>query len=263
MLTIGQLAAYAKVTTRAVRHYHQIGLLAEPERDPSGYRSYGARDVIELIRIRTLAEAGVPLSRVRDLLDADGPDFESATREIDQRLREEIRTLQKHRRRIARLASGDALVLPPVVTDYLDLLRERGVSPAMVEGERDGWLLIAARWPEQLPDLMAVKTAQINDPRVLRLYLLLGRLAEKGGDDDGLSEAVDLMVELFEEAERDGNLVHQGQQMADEAFVELIDSLAGDAPIVQQLRAALVERGWSGWTVNERISRGGDTVAGP
>ena len=30
MLTIGQLAAYAGVTVRAVRHYHQIGLLPEP-----------------------------------------------------------------------------------------------------------------------------------------------------------------------------------------------------------------------------------------
>jgi DNA-binding transcriptional MerR regulator len=27
MLTIGQLASYAGVTIRAVRHYHQIGLL--------------------------------------------------------------------------------------------------------------------------------------------------------------------------------------------------------------------------------------------
>ena len=33
MLTISQLAAYSGVTVRAVRHYHQIGLLPEPERD--------------------------------------------------------------------------------------------------------------------------------------------------------------------------------------------------------------------------------------
>ncbi len=41
MLTIGQLAAYAGVTVRAVRHYHQVGLLPEPERDASGYRRGG------------------------------------------------------------------------------------------------------------------------------------------------------------------------------------------------------------------------------
>ena len=61
MLTIGQLAAYAGVTVRAVRHYHAKGLLPEPIRDPSGYRRYDAAAVVELIRIKTLAEAGVPL----------------------------------------------------------------------------------------------------------------------------------------------------------------------------------------------------------
>src|SRR6266542_919620 len=65
MLTIGQLASYAGVTIRAVRHYHQIGLLLEPDRDASGYRTYDAAAVVRLIRIRTLAEAGVPLTRRR------------------------------------------------------------------------------------------------------------------------------------------------------------------------------------------------------
>ena len=62
MLTISQLAAYAGVTVKAVRHYHAKGLLPEPERDHSGYRRYDAQAVVELIRIRTLADAGVPLA---------------------------------------------------------------------------------------------------------------------------------------------------------------------------------------------------------
>ena len=63
MLTIGQLAAFAGVTIRAVRHYHARGLLAQPDRDASGYRRYDVQAAVELIRIRTLAEAGVPLAR--------------------------------------------------------------------------------------------------------------------------------------------------------------------------------------------------------
>ena len=65
MLTISQLASYAGVTVRTVRHYHQIGLLAEPERDHSGYRSYDTAAVVRLIRIRVSADAGVPLARVQ------------------------------------------------------------------------------------------------------------------------------------------------------------------------------------------------------
>ena len=64
MLTIGQLAGYAGVTVRAVRHYHPIGLLPEPERDASGYRKYDAPAVVSLIKIRTLADAGVPLGQI-------------------------------------------------------------------------------------------------------------------------------------------------------------------------------------------------------
>src|SRR3978361_424556 len=79
MLTISQLASYAGVTVRAVRHYHAKGLLPEPERDHSGYRRYDAAAVVELIRIRTLADAGVPLSRGRALLGA-GEGKYSATR---------------------------------------------------------------------------------------------------------------------------------------------------------------------------------------
>ena len=60
MITIGQVAAYAGVTIKAVRHYHKRGLLEEPPRDSSGYRRYTAQHAIDLVKIKTLAEAGVP-----------------------------------------------------------------------------------------------------------------------------------------------------------------------------------------------------------
>src|SRR5580698_6067843 len=100
MLTIGQLAAYAGVSGRAVRHYHQIGLLPEPERDASGYRRYGATAVVSLIKIRTLANAGVPLSEVGELLSGDGPAFAEAVRRIDGRLRDEVERLETSRKQI-------------------------------------------------------------------------------------------------------------------------------------------------------------------
>src|ERR1700690_1971735 len=103
MLTISQLAAYAGVTTRAVRHYHQIGLVPEPERDASGYRRYGAMAVVSLIKIRTLANAGVPLSEVGEMLPRDGPGFAEAVRRIDGRLRDEVERLETSRNQIAQL----------------------------------------------------------------------------------------------------------------------------------------------------------------
>ncbi len=155
MLTIGQLASYAGVTVRAVRFYHQKGLLPEPERDDSGYRRYDAAAVVELIRIRTLAEAGVPLSRVRELLAADGDAFAAAVEQIDRRLLDEIRALRRHRTRIAQLAAGDSLALPPEAVAYLDQMRELRFPERMVDAERDAWILIAAQLPESMPIYMA------------------------------------------------------------------------------------------------------------
>src|ERR1700754_4726872 len=101
MLTIGQLASYAGVTVRAVRHYHQIGLLPEPERDASGYREYGASAVVSLIRIRTLADPGVPLAKIAGMLDAGEREFAEAVERIDPRLRDEIDRLETSRKQIA------------------------------------------------------------------------------------------------------------------------------------------------------------------
>lgn len=253
MLTIGQLASYAGVTIRAVRHYHQIGLLPEPERDASGYRTYDAVAVLRLVRIRTLAEAGVPLARVRELLDADPETFAAATTEIDRKLRAQIRALQQHRRRIAQLGSGDSLAVPEEVVDYLDRLRAIGVPDTVVEGERDGWILVAARWPEAIPAMMADKVTQLADPKVVRFYQLIGRIEEMWEDEEFLREVADLMSELFEQAAASGELDRQDEHMADAAFIRLMDSFADGAhPAIARLRELIAEHGWTGWTRVEK-----------
>lgn len=262
MLTISQLAAYAGVTVRAVRHYHAKGLIPEPERDHSGYRRYDAAAVVELIKIRTLAEAGVPLARVQELLQADETDFAAAVEEIDRRLRAEIRERQHHRRRIAQLAAGDSLALPAEVVAYLEMLRERGATEEMISPERDAWILMAARWPDLIPAMMVDKVAQLEDPRVVRLYELSGTIAARWDTDPSgadlviqahLEEAADLLHELLQDAETSGHL--SSRQPADPAYNNLMDSFADNAhPAVARLRALLAERGWTGWTrIEKRI----------
>jgi DNA-binding transcriptional MerR regulator len=249
VLTIGRLASYAGVTTRAVRHYHQIGLLPEPERDSSGYRSYDAAAVVRLIRIRTLAGAGVPLARIRQLLDADPDTFAAATKEIDRRLRAQIRALQQHRRDVAQLGSGDSLAVPDEVVGYLDRLRGTGAPEAMVLAERDAWILVAARWPEAIPDFIAQKVAELADPNTVRLYRLIGRITENWEDEELLRETADLMSEMFEQAAAQGQLDWPDEHVRDAEFIHMMDSFAeGSHPAVARLRELIAERGWTGWT---------------
>ena len=171
-LTIGQLAAHTGVTVRAIRHYHARGLLPEPPRDASGYRRYGAPAVVDLVRIKTLADAGVPLARIGQLLDAGPAEFAEAVTAIDQALQARIRQLQRHRRRVARLAQGERLFLPDDIIDILDRLRALGVSEQAVQMERDGWILGSALLAPQLIAAWASqKRAQLDDPGFQRLYL--------------------------------------------------------------------------------------------
>src|ERR1700681_3193245 len=135
MITIGQLAGYAGVTIKAVRHYHKRGLLEEPKRDSSGYRRYTAQHAIELVKIKTLAEAGVPLARVKELLAASPDRFAAAITEIDRTLQERARDLRRTRERIARLNAGDGLFVSADVADYLERLRTLGVSRRAVQSE--------------------------------------------------------------------------------------------------------------------------------
>jgi DNA-binding transcriptional MerR regulator len=171
MITIGQLADYAGVTIKAVRHYHQRGLLEEPPRDSSNYRRYRAEHAIDLIKIKTLAEAGVPLARIKELLGADPDAFAAAITEIDRNLQERAKELRRTRERIARLSAGDRLFVSAEVADYLDQLHELGVSKRTVNMERDGWILMQSASPKDAAAWFADKRDAIGDPEFRAIYL--------------------------------------------------------------------------------------------
>lgn len=254
MLTISQLAAYAGVTVRAVRHYHAKGLLPEPGRDHSGYRRYDADAVVALIRIRTLAEAGVPLSRVQELLDADDEAFATAVAEVDRRLRAEIRERQRHRERIARLAAGDSLALPPEAVAYLQRLRDLGVPEEMVAAERDAWILVAAKVPDQMPLHMEAKNAQLDDPGVVETYRELAEVVTWAADDPRLDAAADRLTAELEavpdEAWDGGGLPDELADLLDAVF---LDKVPGARRILRRLE----HNGWTGWTNIRRTTSGG------
>lgn len=252
MLTISQLAAYAGVTVRAVRHYHAKGLLPEPERDHSGYRRYDARAVADLIKVRTLAEAGVPLSRVHELLGASDAEFAAAVEEIDRRLRAEIRERQEHRKRIARLAAGDSLALPPEAAAYVARLRELGVGEAVVDAERDAWILVAAQLPERMPFYMAMKQQQLDHPDNLAIYRELSAVIEWPPDDPRLPALCDRLVavfETFDEADQDDY-----DRMPADLAALLDAAFYAKVPAAHRIARLLRERGWAGWTNLERIA---------
>jgi DNA-binding transcriptional MerR regulator len=251
MLTISQLARYAGVTVRAVRHYHQIGLLPEAERNRSGYRTYDASAVVRLVRIRTLADAGVPLARVQELLDADENEFARGVKEIDKELRADIRRLQDNRGRIARLAAGESLALPPSVVGYLDRLRSLGVADRYVVMERDAWIMVAAQIPHLIDEYIAKKHEDLDDPDMVVFYRLVSEAIDWPVDDPRIVELADVLERLMYRALEKGDTA---DDELDDGFVALLDATTADAaPASERLLQILEERGWKGWTRIERV----------
>lgn len=148
--------------------------------------------MVDLIRLKTLADAGVPLARVSELLRAEPEQFSSAIDEIDRGLRDEIRRIQRHRMLVARLAAGDSLALPDEVVDYLARLRRLGMSERIIEVERDGWILLTVHFPDRVTEWIGLKQQALNDAEFRDLYLTFDRSFDWQPDDprlSGLAEA--------------------------------------------------------------------------
>lgn len=75
--TINKLSKMAGVSTRTLRYYNEIGLLAPARVTDSGYRVYGETEVDALQQILFYRALGVELLQIKKLLHADS--FDKAT----------------------------------------------------------------------------------------------------------------------------------------------------------------------------------------
>ncbi|MFI2713962.1 MerR family transcriptional regulator [Micromonospora sp. NPDC018662] len=95
-----EIAQLAGTTLRAVRHYHEIGLLAEPRRRSNGYKQYGVAHLVRILRIKRLTDLGFSLSQIATMQDTDDQPVE-ALRTLDAELAATIERLQRARLELA------------------------------------------------------------------------------------------------------------------------------------------------------------------
>lgn len=195
VITIGQLAAYVGVSIKTIRVYHDKGLLPEPDRDASGYRRYDADDAIDLIKIRTLAEAGVPLSRIRELRAAADGEFREALSEIDEELTARIRDLRATQVRLRRLAAGQLAPVPAEVAAHLEHLARWGFTPRWVDLQRDLWILVFATHPDHAITLFHDQAESLADPVLRQLFLDYDHVHDLDAQDPRIDDLARRMVE--------------------------------------------------------------------
>lgn len=192
-----ELASLAGVTVRALRHYHQVGVLEEPERELNGYRQYGVHDLIRVVRIRSLAGLGVPLDEMADLLDdsRQGGAAEVLER-LDEELAGQIERLTAQRDLIARLREGP--VVPDVPPELAQFLAHVAVSPVRDAArlDRDQAVLLAHLVGEDGMAHLVDYYELINDPELQPVLAELTERFEALGPSSS-AEEIDGYVDSF------------------------------------------------------------------
>ncbi|GAA3061141.1 MerR family transcriptional regulator [Pseudonocardia yunnanensis] len=110
-----ELADLAGTTVRAVRHYHDVGLLEVPRRRANGYKQYGVAHLVRVLRIKRLADLGFTLPQIAELGDADQHPRE-ALRGLDAHLARTLDRLQDVRTEVRHILQQAAPTdLPPAL----------------------------------------------------------------------------------------------------------------------------------------------------
>ncbi|OZM70270.1 MerR family transcriptional regulator [Amycolatopsis antarctica] len=128
-----QVAELAGTNLRTVRHYHELGLLAEPERRHNGDTYYGMTELMGVLRIRRLTELGYSLRQIAALDRADKRPGGSL-RSVDATLAATVDRLRRARFDLAIRLRGDGSARLPSEAAAAGLSEaDRAFSAVMAE----------------------------------------------------------------------------------------------------------------------------------
>ncbi|MFD7538627.1 MerR family transcriptional regulator [Streptomyces sp. NPDC059819] len=209
-MRISEIAGLVGVTTRAVRHYHHLGLLPEPARLANGYRQYSVRDAVALARIRRLTELGLGLDEVRDVIADDaGHELAEVLGELDADLARQEAEIRPRRARLAvlltRAADGRLTAedeLSPELAHFCAQLGPLDSDSPMAAKDRELLALMeTAASPEERGRIAAAMRSMAAAPgaaeRARRVYALLDDLADADPVDPRVETAARALADCL------------------------------------------------------------------
>jgi DNA-binding transcriptional MerR regulator len=156
-LLIGEVAELLGITPKAIRHYEKLELLDKPQRSKSGYRLYGADDLLRLHRIKKLQSLGLSLERVKGILGkgGSGAEFGSVLEALLGEIESQIEHLKQRRDLLQRMLDEDEPSEAGKEPYMLELARRHlgerlnEAGPEVLEQEKQFWATLDAfRWPQ-------------------------------------------------------------------------------------------------------------------
>jgi DNA-binding transcriptional MerR regulator len=202
MLQAQQFAELAGVTVRTLHHYDRLGLL-RPRRTEAGYRVYRESDLERLEQIVALKFVGLPLKRIKTLLERDNPELAEAlprqrlVLEAKRKLIDRaIHAIQDAERTLASGQRPDAAILKKIIEviemqdnanwseqyyseEALAKLKEREWTPELQEQT-------TKKWTELFRDVEASLDEDPGSEKSQELAARWGALIQDftGGDPD-------------------------------------------------------------------------------
>ncbi|HEY3143785.1 MAG TPA: MerR family transcriptional regulator [Acidimicrobiales bacterium] len=147
-LTIGEFSRMTHLSVKALRHYHDVGLLAPADIDPaSGYRFYDPTQVPTAQAIRRFRDLDMPIEQVRAVLEA--PDLAARNQAIMVHLQHMEDRLEQTQTTVASLRLLlEHQVAEPISVEYRLVEAEPtlSISERIGMDDTDDWL--AAAFPE-------------------------------------------------------------------------------------------------------------------
>jgi len=167
---VGELARKASLTVRTLHHWEEVGLLEPSRRTEAGHRLYGPEAVARLQKIRSLKAVGMGLDEIRQVLDREGPGLDRILRQHRERLRDQIRVLDRLDRRLERVLDildreegvpeDELLELMEMMTaverhftsEQMEVLaaREETLGPEAIQAAQAEWPVLIAKMREEM-----------------------------------------------------------------------------------------------------------------
>ena len=192
-----ELAGLAEVTVRALRHYHHVGVLPEPERGSNGYRDYTVHHLMRLLRIKRLSALGIPLDRMPAILDSRTQNTLELLDGLERDLDAEIARLDEQRAlvRVLRLHEAEPDI-PPELARFITEFTDVGISPTLARMDREQAILLAHLAGESGMRRLVEVYEKLSDPA------LRDELADLARDFEALQpgvadEQIDHVVEAY------------------------------------------------------------------
>jgi DNA-binding transcriptional MerR regulator len=159
LVPIGDFSRMTYLSVKALRHYHEVGLLEPARIDPaSGYRLYETSQVATAQVIRRFRNLGMPLAAVRAVLEA--PDVTSRNEVIVAHLRQMESQLEATQANVASLRALLERPTAPISVEYrlVPPTRSLAIRERVAMGDIEGW------WSAAFDELYASLRASGTPP---------------------------------------------------------------------------------------------------